>query len=184
MIKLRILAFFTIFGMFVITNCYYSNQYSTLDDTDYEDGFVPTVRLERERIRAKVNSVVFYLTKYPRIEQKFNGKMHKNIKKGTYNCVICNEHLFDSSQKYETDFGFPTFHTASENVYQVTLPGKIKNSEVNKQVRHFLRCKHCGAYLGVVFLDDTTSETGKRYSVNAYALKFWKDGKKVEALLS
>ena len=153
-----------------------------LDVRNIDDGFEPKIHMDKKAIRARVSEIQYQLTRYPKIEQKHNGDMYKKFKKGTYNCAVCNEYLFNSEHKYKTDYGYPIFNTASENVYVVKHREKLGRD--GTQERSYLRCANCGAYLGVVYFKDPLSETGFRYSLNTHCIKFHKINKKVSKIMS
>jgi len=77
----------------------------------------------------------------PRMMSPFNyGKYD-----GVFNCAYCGQTLFDSSAKYESGSGWPSFwRSASEDSidYQMEFGGRLE-----------CRCKRCSSHLGHVFLD-------------------------------
>ncbi|MCU7905163.1 MAG: peptide-methionine (R)-S-oxide reductase MsrB [Candidatus Thiodiazotropha sp. (ex Epidulcina cf. delphinae)] len=84
---------------------------------------------------------------------------------GTFVCVACENPLFDSSTKYESGTGWPSFYDF--------LPGALGTKRDFKLIwpRTEYHCARCGGHHGHVF-DDGPEPTGLRYCNNGVALKF------------
>jgi peptide-methionine (R)-S-oxide reductase len=88
-------------------------------------------------------------------------------RRGVYVCAGCVAPLFDSTQKFDSGTGWPSFAQARTGVE--VLAGLL-SSEV--------RCGKCGGHLGDVFNDGArfagtrAAETGRRFCIDGAALVF------------
>jgi len=106
-------------------------------------------------------------TEYP-----FTGVYEKFNEKGTYHCAGCGQVLFESTTKYESHCGWPSFFRAANN-----SAIEEKKDISHGMVRVEILCSKCGGHLGHVF-EDGPAPTGLRYCVNSASLEF--QGKKKE----
>jgi peptide-methionine (R)-S-oxide reductase len=98
-------------------------------------------------------------------ERPFSGEFHDHHESGTYVCAGCGLPLYESSTKFDSGTGWPSFYEAIE--------GKVE-TEVDRSlgmVRTEVHCSRCGGHLGHVF-PDGPEPTGMRHCINSVSLDF------------
>ncbi len=107
----------------------------------------------------------YKITRLKGTERPFSGEHCTSLKAGKYNCTCCNTPLFDSTIKFESHSGWPSFtQPIQENAIKY-----FKDNSLG-MVRVEILCNTCDAHLGHVF-PDGPEPSGLRYCVNSISLK-------------
>jgi peptide-methionine (R)-S-oxide reductase len=118
--------------------------------------------------RKQLSPAAFEVTRRAATERPFTGELLNIHDKGVFRCICCDNALFDSSTKFESGTGWPSFYQpiAKENIIEsVDLSLGMTRTAVS--------CRLCDAHLGHVF-DDGPKPTGLRYCMNSLSLRFAK----------
>ena len=122
------------------------------------------VRKTDDEWRKQLSAEAFAVTRRAGTERPFASEMCSLFKPGTYSCVCCDTLLFDSSGKFESGTGWPSFtQPSAQNVIAYRI------DEGHGMVRVEAVCNVCDAHLGHVF-PDGPPPSGLRYCMNAAAL--------------
>ena len=119
--------------------------------------------------KEKLSEEQFRVLRLKGTERPFTGKYWNNSEKGMYYCAGCGTPLFDSSSKFNSECGWPSFSAPLQD-------SKIKE-ETDRSFnmkRTEVLCQKCGGHLGHVF-NDGPKPTGLRYCINSISLDFKTD---------
>lgn len=118
-----------------------------------------------EEWRAQLTPKQYHVLRDKGTEPAFTGEYARSKEQGVYTCAGCGQELFDSSTKFESGTGWPSFFQ----------PIDAEAVEEESDTSYFMRrtevmCSRCGGHLGHVF-NDGPKPTGLRYCMNSAALK-------------
>lgn len=126
---------------------------------------VEEINLDKKEWQAQLDEAAFYVLRKEGTERPFTSPFNEERRDGQYVCAGCNLALFESSHKFDSGTGWPSFFD--------TIEGRVETKTDFKLImpRTEYHCARCGGHQGHVFKDGP-APTGLRYCNNGVALKF------------
>jgi peptide-methionine (R)-S-oxide reductase len=118
-----------------------------------------------EEWRKRLSPEQYEILRQAGTERAFTGKYVDTEDDGTYRCAACGNPLFDSSVKYHSGSGWPSF-TAAVSPDAVELLEDRSHGMRRTEVR----CARCNSHLGHLFPDGPREAGGERWCINSAAL--------------
>lgn len=116
--------------------------------------------------RAQLGDMAYYVLRQAGTEPQGSSDLLHNKENGTYVCAGCGTPLFESTYKYESGSGWPSFDREVEGNVAFSIDTSFGMRRVEEH------CAVCGGHLGHVFDDGPRQTTGKRHCINGAALQF------------
>ncbi|GAA1518205.1 peptide-methionine (R)-S-oxide reductase MsrB [Dactylosporangium maewongense] len=115
--------------------------------------------------RVRLSPEEFRVLRRAGTEAPWTGEYVNTKTAGVYNCRACGAQLFESSSKFDSHCGWPSFDDA--------IPGTVKEIEDDSlgMVRTEIRCARCDSHLGHVFRGERMTDKDTRHCVNSLSIR-------------
>lgn len=139
-------------------------------------GAIETFSLPKSEWKKRLAPEAYAVLFEEATERPRSSPLDAEKRAGTFVCAACMLPLFESSAKFDSGTGWPSFrdaiagHVAKKTDYKLILP------------RTEYHCARCGGHQGHVF-DDGPPPTGLRYCNNGVALRFVPEGEALPPLV-
>ena len=135
----------------------------------------PDRRVEKTEAewKAQLTPEQYRITRKHGTEARFSGELCSRYDPGKYTCVCCGTELFDSTIKFDSRTGWPSFTQPIKNNV-ITYHKDVSFGMVRVEVL----CSVCDAHLGHVF-PDGPPPSGLRFCINSESLKLEMEQPKV-----
>jgi peptide-methionine (R)-S-oxide reductase len=101
-------------------------------------------------------------------ESPRSSPLDKEYRTGRYYCVGCGTALFESTTKFNSGTGWPSFFSPLADAVGTTV------DKTHGMIRTEVHCGRCHGHLGHVF-PDGPAPSGLRYCINGVVLRFEPD---------
>ena len=108
-------------------------------------------------------------------DRPYTGELTSNKDKGTYICRQCNNPLYQSDAKFDSNCGWPSFDDE--------IKGAVIRVDDADGMRTEIICSNCNGHLGHVFLGEGFTNKNTRHCVNSTSMIFVQKGKDLQGVI-
>ena len=115
--------------------------------------------------RVRLSPDEFRVLRRAGTEAPWSGEYVSTKTAGVYHCRACGAQLFESTSKFDSHCGWPSFDDA--------IPGTVKEIEDRSMgmSRTEIRCARCDSHLGHVFRGERMTDKNTRHCVNSLSIR-------------
>lgn len=137
-----------------------------------------TAKVMQDKKKAEYNPLTAqeaYVILRKGTERAFTGEYTDLKEEGTFICRRCNAALYHSSDKFDSQCGWPSFDDEIEGAVLRLPDADGRRTEIV--------CKNCGAHLGHVFLGEGFTTKNTRHCVNSVSMRFIPKGQPLPPMI-
>jgi peptide-methionine (R)-S-oxide reductase len=122
-----------------------------------------TVQRSDDEWRERLTPEQYHVLREQGTEPAFTGQYWNVHDDGSYHCAACDALLFDSTTKFDSGTGWPSFTAPA-----VANAVEMRDDDSYGTHRTEVICRNCGSHLGHVFNDGPDGQP--RFCINSAAL--------------
>lgn len=161
------------FGFVLGSGCARAND--DRENTVMSESDIEPLEKSREEWRRLLDEDAYDVLFREKTESPFSSPLNDEHRTGAYICAACFLPLFESSMKFDSGTGWPSFFEH--------IPGRVGTKRDYRMIwpRTEYHCIRCKGHQGHVF-NDGPEPTGQRWCNNGVALRFIPEGETLPEL--